>query len=67
MRLPCLLFLFQKSQRATYRFLLEVTVQQALLGLTSFISFASVRKHESSVIPLLVLSESNPLCWALIR
>jgi hypothetical protein len=42
-------------------FLLEVTVQQAFLVLTSFISLASAQKHESSLIPLLVLSESNPL------
>ena len=47
--------------------LLKVALQQTLLVLASFISFASVQKHESSIIPLLVLSESNPLCWALIR
>ena len=47
--------------------LLEATVQQTLLVRTSFIFFASLRKHESSVIPLLVRSESNPLRWALIR
>ena len=41
--------------------LLEVTLQQAFLVLTSFISLASAQKHESSLIPLFVLSESNPL------
>ena len=46
--------------------LLEVALQHALLVLASFISFASMQKHESSVIPLLVLSKSNPLRWALI-
>ena len=41
--------------------LLEVTLQQAFLVLASFISLASAQKYESSLIPLLVLSESNPL------
>ena len=63
--LPCILSIIirkngGKSSRRFLCFLLEVTLQQTLSS--SQASYHSLpRKHESSFMPLLVLSESKPL------